>query len=128
MGTTIFLAKIIGWYLVITSVFLLVRQKDMKTAMSEVMADRGLIFFIGIVTLIFGLLLVLSHNVWVMGWPVIVTIFAWLTLIGGILRLMVPELGIKVGRFWLENLRYLYTLTAVLLIIGLYLLYKAYFA
>mgnify|MGYP000184383043 CR=1 FL=1 len=127
MGTTLFLAKVIGWYFVITSLFLLFRQQTMKTLMAEVLTDRALMFFIAIMTLILGLLLVISHNAWVMGWPVIVTIVAWLTLIGGILRLMVPELGVKVGRWWLKNLTYLYTLAVLLLVVGLYLLYRAYF-
>jgi hypothetical protein len=37
-----------------------------------------------------GLLLVVSHNVWVAGWPVIVTLLSWLVLIKAIAYLLLP--------------------------------------
>lgn len=41
MEITIFLAKVIGWYFVITSLFLLFRQKALNAAMKDIVADRA---------------------------------------------------------------------------------------
>ena len=84
MGSSIFLAQVIGWYFVIISLFLLGRRQAMKSLVGDILADRALMFFIALITLILGLLLVVSHNLWVMGWPVIITLVAWLVLISGI--------------------------------------------
>ncbi|MDI9818727.1 MULTISPECIES: hypothetical protein [unclassified Legionella] len=127
MELTIFLAKVIGWYFVIVSLFMLTRQEATKSLIADVLAQRALLFFMGIVTLIIGLLLVLSHNVWVMGWPVIITLIGWLVLISGILRLTSSKLTTKIGNWWLKNPAYLVVAAVIYLLIGLYLLYMAYF-
>ena len=38
-----------------------------------------------------GLAIVLTHNVWVWGWPVIVTILGWLMMLRGAVRILVPQ-------------------------------------
>ncbi|WED42587.1 hypothetical protein [Legionella cardiaca] len=127
MEITIFLAKVIGWYFVIISLCILFRQDLVKSVLGDILGQRALLFFIAIVTLILGLLLVVSHNVWVMGWPVIITIIGWLVLIAGIVRLVAPELSLRAGQWWLRNPTSLLVVSVIDLVIGLYLLYKGYF-
>ncbi len=124
---SLFLATVIGWYLVITSVFLLFRHETLKSAMNDVLAQRGLLLILAIITLILGLLLVASHNIWVMGWPVVITLFAWLVLITGLLRLFLPDMAIKMGHAFLHHPVRMKIAGVVFLIIGLFLLYWAYF-
>lgn len=126
MELTIFLAKLIGWYFVILGLFLVVRRQTLKTAITDLISDSALMMLIASVTLILGLLLVLSHNVWVMGWPVIVTIIAWLVLLGGLLRLFAPEVGIKIAKGWLKNPTYVIVAALIYILVGLYLLFRAY--
>ncbi len=38
-----------------------------------------------------GLAIVLTHNVWVASWPVLITLFGWLTTIGGAVRIAFPD-------------------------------------
>ena len=38
-----------------------------------------------------GLAVVLTHNVWVADWPVLITILGWLTAIAGAFRLLAPQ-------------------------------------
>ncbi|WP_253675041.1 hypothetical protein [Legionella micdadei] len=123
-----FLAKVIGWYFVIMGLFLIARQQTLKTAINELVSDSALMVVVGAITLILGLILVIAHNVWVIGWPVIITVIAWLVLIGGLLRLFAPELGIRMAKGWLKNPRYFIVAALVYIIVGLYLLYRAYFA
>ncbi len=50
----------------------------------------ALLFLTGLMALILGFVLVVYHNVWVMGWTVIITIFGWLSLIKGMMILTFP--------------------------------------
>ncbi|MFT4059739.1 MAG: hypothetical protein QM652_09340 [Legionella sp.] len=126
MTTTIFLATVLGWYFVIMALFLFFRRDLVIATMNELMEQPGLLFVAAVITLIMGLLMVISHNVWVMKWPVVVTIIAWLTLIGGLVRLFCPE---TVHRVWgkiVGNSRAITIAAIVTLIVGLYLLAKVY--
>lgn len=127
MDLTLFLARVIGWYFVIISLYMLCCQQALKAIITDILGQRALMFFIALLTVILGLLLVISHNVWVMGWPVIITLIAWLVLIGGVYRLINPDLLTKVAQWWLRNPAYLIIAAIFYLIIGLYLLYRAYF-
>nr|HAT8714909.1 hypothetical protein [Legionella jordanis] len=127
MELTLFLGKVIGWYFVIVALWIVIRQELANAFISETIAHRALLFFMAIITLILGLMIVISHNVWVMGWPVIITIVGWLMLIGGLLRLFFPEIGVRIAQAWLRKPVYFWIAAAIYLIIGLYLLYRAYF-
>lgn len=125
--TTIFLATVLGWYLVIISLFLLLRHEQVKSIVSDVVAQQGLFFIVAVITLILGLLMVASHNVWVAGWPVIVTIFSWLILISGIIRLICADTARSMARSFVAQPFRLQTVGIVCLIIGLFLLFKVYY-
>jgi pentatricopeptide repeat protein len=123
---TNFLASVLGWYLVITSLLLLLRPDIVITAMKDLIGQRGFMLIIGLMTLILGLLMVISHNLWVMAWPVIVTIFAWLILIGGLCRLFFPETVLKIWKKMINQTSVLISSSVISLIIGFFLLYKVY--
>ncbi len=124
---TNFLAAVLGWYLVIMSLLLLVRREIVVTAMRELMGQRAVMLVVGIITLIIGLLMVLSHNVWIMGWPVIVTVFSWLILIGGLFRLYCPDTVYNIWSKMLDKSELFVISGVISLLIGLFLLYKVYF-
>lgn len=68
-----------------------VLSKDSYLRLMEDFANSpALLFLTGILTLVFGFVLVVFHNVWVMGWPVIITIFGWIALFKGIWILAFP--------------------------------------
>lgn len=58
--------------------------------MEDFSKSAGVLFLTGLLTLTVGFILVTFHNVWVMSWSVIITIFGWSALIKGILILMFP--------------------------------------
>ena len=53
--------------------------------------NRPLTYLASVFVLILGLLLVVAHNVWVAGWPVIVTLLSWLVLIKAVAYLLLPQ-------------------------------------
>ncbi len=124
---TYFLATVLGWYLVIMSFLLIFRRELVAPVIREVMAQPGLFLIMGLLTVIIGLLMVVSHNYWVMGWPVIVTLFAWIFLISGLFRVFFPDLVRKLWSKMSMKPETLSLMGTLLLIIGLFLLYKVYF-
>lgn len=124
---TTFLAAVIGWYLVIICLFMLFRYDLIKSIAHDIMSQRGLFFIVAILTLILGLMMVVSHNIWVMGWPVVVTLFSWLVLISGIIRLFRPEIAMKMGQSFLNDPNRIKIASIVLLLLGLFLLLHVYY-
>lgn len=124
---TVFLATVIGWYLVIVSLYMLLRREQVAAVMLDVLQQRGLFFVMAIITLIIGLLLVASHNVWVMGWPVIITLFGWLVLVAGVMRLVCSETASQMARSFIDHPVRMQAAGIISLVIGLFLLFRVYY-
>lgn len=124
---TLFMATVIGWYLVIVSLFTLCQYEQVKSITAEILVQRGLFFIVAIITLILGLLMVVSHNIWVMGWPVIITLISWLVLISGLLRLLCANKAKKMGQSFMANPVGMKVISIVFLLLGLFLLLQVYY-
>ena len=75
-----------------------------------------------------GLAIVNTHNVWVAGWPVIITIFGWLAIIGGIMRITMPGVTRTIAEKMLDLTNF-FTFEAFILIgLGAWLSYVGYLA
>lgn len=124
---TLFLANVLGWVVIIIGLFLLLRHEHIKLIMEDVIAHPGLFFVFAFITLILGLLMVTSHNIWLMHWPVIVTLFGWLVLFSALIRLICPDTAMKLGKIFLSHPIRMQITGAVLLIIGVFLLFHVYY-
>ena len=98
MATSIFLAKLIGPVLLLMGAGMIVNAKAYRPVLEEIVRNRAIMFLAGIISFPAGLAVVLTHNVWVADWPVIITVMGWLTAIAGALRLVAPHQAIKFGR------------------------------
>ena len=97
MDTSIFLGQLLGIYLVIVGVLVFIRHKAMYKMVSGFGEKSSLLYFIGVILLLLGLSLVLSHNVWEFSWKVLITILAWLTLAKGLFYMFLP--ADKIAKF-----------------------------
>jgi uncharacterized membrane protein len=104
MATSLFLAKLIGPIFVIVGIGLLLNRDRYRTVVDEVIASHTLLYIFGLIALAGGLAIVLTHNVWVWEWPVIITVMGWLMIIRGTLRIIIPQqvedLGTKIMARW----------------------------
>lgn len=123
---TLFLATVIGAYMVIFSLYIFFKQEHLKLITAEIMGHPAMLFIIAVITVILGLLLVASHNIWIMGWPVVITIFSWLVLIGGLIRLFLPDMVYRIWQSIYKNNVIIIIFGIVLLIVGLFLLAHVY--
>ncbi len=90
MEMSIFLAKVFGIYLIAMGVVAPLRHKDLIPAIEQLAGDRALVYIMSIFVFILGVVLVLSHNVWVADWPVIITSLAWLVFLEALVYLLLP--------------------------------------
>jgi hypothetical protein len=128
METSLFLARLIGPTLLAISAAILVNQDNMREMARDFLEHRGLIFLAGILTLLGGLAIVITHNVWFAGWPVVITIFGWLSVIGGAFRIIFPDSVKAMGAAMLEK-RGLFTGAGIVEgLIGAWLCYAGFMA
>lgn len=126
MELSIFLAKVMGLYLIIACAAVLVNQKPLNKILKAYAKDIGMVFFHGAFALILGLLLVLSHNIWTLDWVGLVTLLGWLTLLKGLTRMFLPESAIQFGLKIYNSASTL--ILIVFLVIGIYLTYVGFTA
>ena len=92
----------------------------------QISRDTGLIFVSGILLFVAGLAILRAHNIWVGGWPVLVTVLGWLAILGGLLRMLFPtrlaEIAAAVG----GSTGGIIAGTVVLLVLGAFLSVKGY--
>lgn len=128
MSISIFLAKIIGLYFIIIGLFTLLRYQDLEAAVKSLVGQKGTILLLAIITLMVGLLLVVSHNIWVFDWRLIITLIAWLIFIGGIFRLFFQDNIVRIWMWWIDHKNYFLGTTIFFFLIGCYLAYKGFIA
>ncbi len=128
MDTSIFLARLLGPILVVLGVGLIAFQDSWRAMAKEFFVSRPMIFMSGFLTLLGGLAIVNTHNVWQGGWPVIITVLGWLAIIGGITRMLFPQAAVGIGERMLGNRTYLTVAGAVEGLVGLWLCYVGYLA
>lgn len=124
---TPFLAIVLGWYMVVFGLLVLIRRKQFGLIMTNILKHQESFFILALLTFTIGLLMVVSHNLWVMAWPVVITLLSWLILISGIIRLFFPEAIAKKARSLKEKPWGLIITALVILCIGIYLLVMVYF-
>jgi putative exporter of polyketide antibiotics len=125
---TTFLSRLLGLYCLVAGLSMVSHKQATVDTIVALVHNAPLLFFIGIVTLVAGLAMVLTHNTWSGGaLPVIVTLFGWLTLLKGLQFLLLPP-DIAAG-FYLGTLHYaqfFYFYAAFCLILGAYLTYAGF--
>lgn len=126
METSVFIAGLIGPVLVVMGLMGLFRLEAIHEVAREVLASRALIFMAGFLALLAGLAIVNTHNHWVAGWPVIVTVFGWLAVIGGIIRIAFPGITKTIAEAMLARAAVLRLLSLLQVLLGAYLMSKGY--
>ena len=80
------------------------------------------VYLDGTLLFVAGLAIVRAHNHWVRGWPVLVTLIGWFTIIIGLGRMVAPMSAQQAG----ENALVLYTSLVAVLASGVLLSFKSF--
>lgn len=98
MQTSIFLARLIGPVMALVGISLLMNETAFRKMAMEFLRSPALIFLSGMILMPAGLAVVLNHNVWVLNWPLIITLLGWIAVISGALRVFAPDRALKIGK------------------------------
>lgn len=127
MQTSIYLAQLIGPVLLAASVSMLINGDRVRAMAREFMASTPMIYLSGVLVMVAGLAIVLSHNIWAFDWRVIITIFGWLAIVGGVFRILFFSAVEKIGESMLEKQSAMTIGGVVWLVIALVLCFFGYF-
>jgi len=126
---TIFLARLIALFAILVSLSMVLHKRVMVETTTALLRNGPLLLITGMVGLVAGLAMVLSHNIWSGGaLPVVVTLSGWIILVRSLILLFLsPEVKVRLyERFRFENFFYLYA--GIIFVFGVYLTWAAFSA
>lgn len=124
MELSIFLARVIGLYLLTVAEIFLFRGHSIKGALKEMNGSKGLMAFSGAISLLLGLAIIIAHPVYDLSWRVVITLLGYLAIFQGITRLaFTNEMQSFVS---MVMHRYLWVVILILFLLGSFLCYAGF--
>ncbi|MBF8263965.1 MAG: hypothetical protein HW387_1630 [Parachlamydiales bacterium] len=117
-----FFAQVIGFYLFFICLAMLLQPQRFKKIMTEVLAHPASLFVCAATNILFSLVVLVPHNLWVANWQVLITIIAWLALLKGLVTLFFPERYVNMSKNLMSKQSY-QVWTWVWLLIALFLVW-----
>src|SRR3990167_9774635 len=103
MDFSLFLAKVMGLYFIIISLSVLINKNRMVSIINGIVGSPALQFVMGLNILVIGLLLIVSHPIWVSTWQVMITVVAWLVFIKGLINIAFPHLAQSMTKPFIQS-------------------------
>jgi len=125
MELSLFLAKVIGLYLIIIGIAVIWRRSFFPLVVAIYFDNQALVLLGGVMTLILGLLIVVSHSVFEMNWRFLITLLGYLTLFKAIVHLYAPKHARRMAERMVVGEAYRLA-AGVFVIVGVYLTYLGF--
>jgi len=122
---TMLLAQIFGYYLIIIGISVFLNRGQFGKFTKEFKNQPGMFFLVGALVTLVGLYLTLTHNIWAADWTVLVTIFAWGTLLKGAMIMISPDAFLKLAGAW-KSTQLLSIASVASVIVGVFMVYMSY--
>jgi hypothetical protein len=118
MSTSVFIARLIGPVMLVIGLAVFTNQRAFRDMAEEFLASRALLFLSGLLIMPVGLAIVLTHTIWAVDGRVMITLFGWLNVIGGALRLFAPAYVMQTGRAMLKRPQFIPVAAAIWVVAG----------
>ncbi len=122
MELSIFLAKVIGIFLMLVAASLLINKKN-TSLLFDLYKHATAVYITGILETFIGVVFVVSHNIWAFNFQGVLTLIGWIILARGLGRILFPVKATNT----LEKLKKMQIMFVPLLVfiflIGAYLAY-----
>ncbi len=128
MTASIFIARLLGPLFLLLGIAMLLKPAHFRAIMEDFLRRPAMIYLAGFFGLLGGIALVLTHNLWVADWRVIITLIGWITIVRALVAVYAPELVAKAAPALFANRPLLYAFEALDLVLGLVMIYFGYFA
>ena len=126
MALTIWIAKFLGPVTLVLSMPMIFSPQSLQETTKRFLADSPLVLVSGVLAMTAGLSIVNTHNVWVLDWPLIVTLFGWALVLGGASRILAPRVVEHVGGTMMNRPTMTRIVGAFWALLGAFLTVKAY--
>ena len=127
MTVAIFVSKILGPLFIIVSIAMMFNKGFIQKLMEDFSKNTALQYLAGVTSLVFGLVIVIMHNVWVWNWTVIITIFGWMGILKGVWLIVFPNTLDKFTEAYIKNKTFAKIHSVLALVLGVFLTYLGYF-
>ena len=122
----IWISKFIGPIILVLSIPMIVAPTRLQETTRRFLADSPLVLISGVLAMTAGLSIVNTHNVWVLSWTLIVTLFGWALVLGGALRIVAPRVVDDVGGAIMDHPTMTRVVGACWACLGAFLMSKGY--
>jgi len=126
MDNSILFAKFIGPYIMVIGIGLLFNSKAFQKIMEDFSKNSALVYLAGLITFVAGLFVTLFHNLWVLDWRIVITLFGWSIFIKGAWLIISPDTSAKMAASFAKNHKLVIILWVIMLAIGVFLTTKGY--
>ena len=126
---TIYLSRLIGVVTLIVAAAMLADKAMVVGAVQLLGQDRPALLLLGVIRVICGVGIVLTHNIWNRGfWPLVVTLTGWAVLVRGVMVLFIPP-DVMAGIIDAAHIvDFYYVYAAIPLVLGVYLSLRGFSA
>ena len=126
METSKILARIIGPAMIVPALGIFLNFNTYQSMIGEFSKSPSLCYLGGFMALLMGLVILQFHNKWEAGWPVIITILGWITLIKGLVLVLFPGSLIHLWHPLTANPTALIVSLVISCAVGIFLTIKGY--
>ena len=123
---SIWISKFLGPIILALSIPMIVTPSNLQETTRRFLADSPLVLISGVLAMTAGLSIVNTHNVWVLDWTLIVTLFGWALVLGGASRIVAPRVVDRVGGAMMDRPTMIRIVGVFWALLGAFLTLKAY--
>jgi len=126
LDISIFLAKVFGIYFIVAGLMHALRHDVMRSVINDYFDNNAVVLLGGAISLILGILLIVSHSIWELNWKIVITLMGYMTFFKGIMHWFFPSKAAAWSSRMISGTSYVY-ISLVTLMLGIYLTYVGYF-
>ncbi len=126
MQPPVFIARLIGPTFIVIGVGVLLNGSFYDAMIAEAVRSPTLIYFAGLFALVPGLAILNVYRAWTADWRVVVTVIGWLMVIGGVMRIVLPQLIATLAIDIYAGTAVLTIFAVIVLVVGGYLSFEGY--
>jgi len=126
MAPAVLIARLAGPLFVVIGLGILLNASFYTGMVVEAVHSPTLVYLSGVASLLAGVAILNAYRAWTANWRVIVTVLGWLCVIGGIMRIVLPQIVTSLATTIYSGPAALTVAAVIVLILGAYLSYESY--
>lgn len=125
LNLSLFLARFFGIYFLIIALLWVLRHHRMQDITKEIFAKPALLAVTGVISLMLGVAIVVSHDVYAWSWQGFITLLGYLSILKGVIRIGFPKHDKRMGLSLIKGNSYWVTFL-IILVIGIWMSYVGF--